>query len=111
VTKDVSTDSTASLPSWITSGIIALNIYYVLFKNHYLFVILDRICGRINFVPAFQWYVEDQQPEVTINLRHVGLDDGYSEGLAFTLSGGSMSSTFIIAYLITIISMCCHLEN
>jgi hypothetical protein len=48
---------------------------------------LYRICGRINSVPPFQWYVEDQEPEVTINLKHVGLDDGYSEGLSFTLSG------------------------
>ncbi|EFX80477.1 hypothetical protein DAPPUDRAFT_243752 [Daphnia pulex] len=66
-----------------------LNGFYSVspFMDNYLFVTLDRICGRINFVPAFQWYVEDQQPEVTINLRHVGLDDGYSEGLAFTLSG------------------------
>lgn len=47
-----------------------------------------KICGRINTVPAFQWYVEDQQPEnVTITLKHNGLDDGYSEGLGFTLSG------------------------
>ncbi|XP_032786140.2 uncharacterized protein LOC116923732 [Daphnia magna] len=46
-----------------------------------------KICGRVNFVPALQWYVEDQQLEVTVHLKHVGLDDGYSEGLAFTLSG------------------------
>ncbi|XP_057375625.1 uncharacterized protein LOC130696558 [Daphnia carinata] len=47
-----------------------------------------KICGRIETVPAFQWYVEDQQPEnVTISLRHVGLNDGYWEGLSFTLSG------------------------
>ncbi|XP_057375615.1 uncharacterized protein LOC130696549 [Daphnia carinata] len=46
-----------------------------------------KICGRVNFIPALQWYVEDQQPEVTINLKHAGLSDGYSEGLAFTLSG------------------------
>ncbi|XP_059351420.1 uncharacterized protein LOC130696552 isoform X2 [Daphnia carinata] len=47
-----------------------------------------KICGRINTVPAFQWYVEDQQPEnVTITLKHNGLNDGYSEGLGFTLSG------------------------
>ncbi len=46
-----------------------------------------RICGRINSVPPFQWYVENQEPEVTINLKHVGLNDGYSEGLSFTLSG------------------------
>jgi hypothetical protein len=48
----------------------------------------NRICGRINNVPAFQWYIEDQQPEnVTITLKHNGLNDGFSEGLGFTLSG------------------------
>ncbi|EFX80474.1 hypothetical protein DAPPUDRAFT_304147 [Daphnia pulex] len=47
-----------------------------------------KICGRINTVPDFQWYVENQQPEnVTITLRHAGLDDGFAEGLGFTLSG------------------------
>jgi hypothetical protein len=36
----------------------------------------------------FQWYVENQQPEnVTITLRHAGLNDGFAEGLGFTLSG------------------------
>jgi hypothetical protein len=49
-----------------------------------------RICGRLETVPTFQWYVEDQQPEnVTISLKHVGLNDGYWEGLSFTLSGES----------------------
>jgi len=49
---------------------------------------LFRICGRINTVPDFQWYVENQQPEnVTITLRHAGLNDGFAEGLGFTLSG------------------------
>jgi hypothetical protein len=48
----------------------------------------NRICGRVNNVPAFQWYIEDQQPEnVTITLKHNGLNDGFSEGLGFTLSG------------------------
>ena len=52
-------------------------------------VLRHRICGRVNNVPAFQWYIEDQQPEnVTITLKHNGLNDGFSEGLGFTLSGG-----------------------
>ena len=56
------------------------------------FHFLKRICGRVHTVPAFQWYVDNQQPEdVTIILKHVGLNDGYSEGLAFTLSGQSGS--------------------
>ncbi len=52
------------------------------------FVIKNRICGRIETVPPFQWYVEDQHPEdVSIVLKHAGLNDGYWEGLSFTLSG------------------------
>lgn len=48
----------------------------------------DRICGRIDTVPPFQWYVDDQEPEdVTISLKHNGLKDGYSEGLGFSLLG------------------------
>ncbi|KAI9554666.1 hypothetical protein GHT06_019939 [Daphnia sinensis] len=50
-----------------------------------------KMCGRVNYIPALQWYVEDQQPEVTISLKHAGLNDGYSEGLAFTLSGECLS--------------------
>nr|CAH0107129.1 unnamed protein product [Daphnia galeata] len=47
-----------------------------------------KICGRIETVPPFQWYVEDQHPEdVSIVLKHAGLNDGYWEGLSFTLSG------------------------
>ncbi|XP_057374926.1 mucin-5AC-like [Daphnia carinata] len=48
----------------------------------------SKICGRVHTVPAFQWYVDHSQPEdVSIILKHVGLNDGYSEGLSFTLSG------------------------
>lgn len=47
-----------------------------------------RICGRIGTVPPFQWHVDDQQSEnVTIHLRHIGINDGDSEGLSFTLTG------------------------
>ncbi|XP_032786141.2 uncharacterized protein LOC116923733 [Daphnia magna] len=47
-----------------------------------------KICGRIETLPPFQWYVEDQQPDdVSIVLKHAGLNDGYWEGLSFTLSG------------------------
>ena len=47
-----------------------------------------RICGRIGTVPPFQWHVDDRQPEnVTISLKHIGLNDGKSEGLSFTLTG------------------------
>lgn len=48
----------------------------------------ERICGRVDTVPPFQWYVDDQEPEdVTISLKHNGLNDGYSEGLGFSLKG------------------------
>ena len=58
-------------------------------SSSYLFTFLfNRICGRIETVPPFQWYVEDQHPEdVSIVLKHAGLNDGYWEGLSFTLSG------------------------
>ncbi len=65
--------------------------HYIPLKNsrklNFYFI---RICGRIETIPTFQWYVEDQQPEnVTIILKHFGLNDGYWEGLSFTLSGES----------------------
>ena len=58
-------------------------------SSSYLFTLLfNRICGRIETVPPFKWYVEDQHPEdVSIVLKHAGLNDGYWEGLSFTLSG------------------------
>ena len=47
-----------------------------------------RICGRVHTVPAFQFYVDNaHQEDISIILKHVGLNDGYSEGLSFTLSG------------------------
>lgn len=55
-----------------------------------------RICGRVNTVPAFRWYVEHEQPEnVTITLRHIGLNDGYSEGLSFNLFGESNVTNYL----------------
>ncbi|KAI9554659.1 hypothetical protein GHT06_019932 [Daphnia sinensis] len=51
-----------------------------------------KICGRIGTVPSFQWYVDDKQPEdVTIIMKNIGLNDGNSEGLSFTLSGECLS--------------------
>ncbi|KZS21243.1 Uncharacterized protein APZ42_011860 [Daphnia magna] len=51
-----------------------------------------KICGRIGTVPPFQWYVDDKQPEdVTIIMKNIGLNDGNSEGLSFTLSGECLS--------------------
>ena len=50
-----------------------------------------RICGHIGTVPPFQWYTDDQQPEdVTIIMKNIGLNDGNSEGLSFTLSGNNL---------------------
>ncbi|XP_046452601.1 uncharacterized protein LOC124200420 isoform X2 [Daphnia pulex] len=47
-----------------------------------------KICGRIDSIPAFHWYVEDQQPnDVSIMMKNIGINDGFSEGLAFTLQG------------------------
>lgn len=47
-----------------------------------------KICGHIGTVSPFQWYTDDQQPEdVTIIMKNIGLNDGNSEGLSFTLSG------------------------
>ena len=67
--------------------LITSSLYsFVIFHSICLLTFI-RICGRINSVPPFHWYVENQEPEVTINLKHVGLNDGYSEGLSFTLSG------------------------
>jgi hypothetical protein len=82
------------LPSWTNpSKLLTLfELLYTRFWNDLGFILyfLKRICGRVHTVPAFQWYVDNQQPEdVTIILKHVGLNDGYSEGLAFTLSGQS----------------------
>ena len=59
---------------------------WLFFKN------FDRICGRIGTVPPFQWYVDDQQQQdVTIIMKNIGLDDGDTEGISFTLSGISLS--------------------
>jgi hypothetical protein len=46
-----------------------------------------RICGRIGTVPPFQWHVDEHPENVTITLKHIGLNDGMSEGLSFTLTG------------------------
>lgn len=54
-----------------------------------------KICGRVDTVPPFQWYVDDQEPEdVTISLKHNGLNDGYSEGLGFSLKGECLPKDF-----------------
>ncbi|KAK4004147.1 hypothetical protein OUZ56_005892 [Daphnia magna] len=47
-----------------------------------------KICGRVNYIQPYYWYVEDQKPEtVTITMKNIGLNDGFSEGFSFTLSG------------------------
>ncbi|KAK4004143.1 hypothetical protein OUZ56_005888 [Daphnia magna] len=47
-----------------------------------------RLCGRIDSIPPYHWYVDDQQPnDVTITMKNIGINDGYSEGLSFTLQG------------------------
>ncbi|KAI9554663.1 hypothetical protein GHT06_019936 [Daphnia sinensis] len=54
-----------------------------------------KICGRVDTVPPFQWYVDEQEPEdVTISLKHNGLNDGYSEGLGFSLKGECLPNDF-----------------
>lgn len=54
----------------------------------YLFFFYFRICGNVGSVPAFHWYVDEQQPEdVTIIMKNIGLNDGNYEGISFTLSG------------------------
>lgn len=58
--------------------------YYLLFG----LINFDRICGRVGSVPTYQWYVDEQNPEdVTIIMKNIGLNDGHSEGISFTLSG------------------------
>jgi hypothetical protein len=48
----------------------------------------NRICGRINYIQPYYWYVEDSKPEVvTITMKNIGLNDGFAEGFSFTLSG------------------------
>ncbi|EFX80455.1 hypothetical protein DAPPUDRAFT_224770 [Daphnia pulex] len=45
-----------------------------------------KLCGRIGTVPPFQWYVDDQKLEdVSIVMENIGLNDGRSEGLSFSL--------------------------
>ncbi|XP_057375619.1 uncharacterized protein LOC130696553 [Daphnia carinata] len=47
-----------------------------------------RLCGRIDSIPPYHWYVDDQQPnDVIITMKNIGINDGYSEGLSFTLQG------------------------
>ncbi|KAI9554664.1 hypothetical protein GHT06_019937 [Daphnia sinensis] len=47
-----------------------------------------RLCGRIDSIPPYHWYIDDQQPsDVTITMKNIGINDGYSEGLSFTLQG------------------------
>ncbi|XP_057375617.1 mucin-2-like [Daphnia carinata] len=47
-----------------------------------------KICGRVNYIQPYYWYVEDQKPDiVTITMKNIGLNDGFSEGFSFTLSG------------------------
>lgn len=58
------------------------------YVNHLLST--ERICGRIDSIQSYHWYVEDQQPNaVTITMKNIGINDGYSEGLSFTLQGES----------------------
>jgi len=53
-----------------------------------------RICGRIDSLPAFHWYVEDQKPgDVSITMKNIGINDGFCEGMSFTLQGESYSIT------------------
>ncbi|XP_057375620.1 uncharacterized protein LOC130696554 [Daphnia carinata] len=48
-----------------------------------------KICGRIGNIPPFHWYFDSQQAEknVTITMKNIGINDGYSEGVSFTLQG------------------------
>ena len=54
-----------------------------------LFNPFDRICGSIASVPPFSWMVDQlHNPEdVVVIMKNIGLDDGQSEGLSFTVSG------------------------
>lgn len=52
----------------------------------FIFLSVYRLCGRIGTVPPFQWYVDVEKPEdVTIAMENIGLNDGRSEGLSFSL--------------------------
>ncbi|XP_046441852.1 uncharacterized protein LOC124192539 [Daphnia pulex] len=50
-----------------------------------------RICGHyVGDVPAFHWYVDAYQPEnevTVVTMKNLGINDGFSEGLSFTLQG------------------------
>nr|CAH0107160.1 unnamed protein product [Daphnia galeata] len=51
-----------------------------------------RICGRIGDAPPFQWYVDAAHQsagnDVTVvTMKNMGINDGYNEGLSFTLQG------------------------
>jgi len=53
-------------------------------------LLLTRICGHIGDVPAFWWYVDAYQPEsgvTVVTMKNLGINDGFSEGLSFTLQG------------------------
>ncbi|XP_046653352.1 uncharacterized protein LOC124344005 [Daphnia pulicaria] len=49
-----------------------------------------RICGHVGDVPSFHWYVDAYQPEnevTVVTMKNLGINDGFSEGLSFTLQG------------------------
>ncbi len=58
----------------------------IIFPLITIIVLCQRLCGRIGTVPPFQWYVDDQKLEdVSIVMENIGLNDGRSEGLSFSL--------------------------
>jgi len=60
-------------------------IFSVIFNNDFI----DRICGSLESVPPFTWMVDQSQTpeEVNIVMKNIGLNDGQSEGLGFSVSG------------------------
>jgi len=48
-----------------------------------------KICGSLESVPPFTWMVDQSQTpeEVNIVMKNIGLNDGQSEGLGFSVSG------------------------
>ncbi|KAK4004152.1 hypothetical protein OUZ56_005897 [Daphnia magna] len=61
-------------------------------KGHFTvspFMKRSKICGRIGNIPPFHWYFDSQQAEknVSIIMKNMAINDGYSEGVSFSLQG------------------------
>lgn len=97
-TKTSAPKDTSAFPhSWTKPSKFDLH-FLIVYESENNCLCGHRICGRIDSIPAFHWYVEDQQPnDVSIMMKNIGINDGFSEGLAFTLQGENCDGCWVKA--------------